>query len=258
MLHDASACRSPARCCFIFKKTHTTPHHTHTHTNTPQNTIHTHTPHLTHTHTSRTHTPHARTHTPHRYDMGIIKLVSRYEKCLNFESDYVKMLVKVCATTWIFVFFPIINTYFLIAKRFLLSGYPTYISMEAWSHNTKLKIMKNFINACSMKSLKVTFLCGITFFLVHNYRYFWFLGHWSNLGRGSKRFGKHCINNKMKSLYTLKYFQYKTRLTAGFIGFFITVYNRKVCRNVLKCYVYFIWHTVQLIFDIIHGCDQLN
>jgi hypothetical protein len=62
-----------------------------------------------------------------RYDMGIIKLVSRYHKCLNFESDYMEMLVKVCATTCIFVFFPIINTYFLIAKRFLLSGYPTYV-----------------------------------------------------------------------------------------------------------------------------------
>jgi hypothetical protein len=61
-----------------------------------------------------------------RYDMGIIKLVSRYDKCLNFESDYMEILEKVCATTCIFVFFPIINTYFLIAKCSLLSGYPTY------------------------------------------------------------------------------------------------------------------------------------
>jgi hypothetical protein len=60
-----------------------------------------------------------------RYDVGISKLVSRYDKCLNVESDYVEMLVKVCATTCILVFFPIINTYFLIAKRSLLSGYPT-------------------------------------------------------------------------------------------------------------------------------------
>jgi hypothetical protein len=60
------------------------------------------------------------------YDMGISKLVSRYDKCLNFESDYVEMLVKVCAATCIFVFFPIINTYFLIAKCFLLSGDPSY------------------------------------------------------------------------------------------------------------------------------------
>jgi hypothetical protein len=59
------------------------------------------------------------------YDMGIIKLVSRYDKCLNVESDYVETLVKVCATTCIFVFFPIIKTYFLIAKRTLLSGYPS-------------------------------------------------------------------------------------------------------------------------------------
>jgi hypothetical protein len=61
-----------------------------------------------------------------RYDMGIIKQVLRYDKCLNFESDYVEMLVKVCTTTCIFVVFPIINTYFLIAKRSLLSGYPSY------------------------------------------------------------------------------------------------------------------------------------
>jgi hypothetical protein len=60
-----------------------------------------------------------------RYDVGISKLVSRY-KCLNVESDYVEKLVKVFATTCIFVFFPIINTYFLIATRPLLSGYPTY------------------------------------------------------------------------------------------------------------------------------------
>jgi hypothetical protein len=62
-----------------------------------------------------------------RYDMGISKPVSRYDKCLNVESDYMEMLVKVCATTCIFVSFPILNTYFLIAKRSLLSEYPTYI-----------------------------------------------------------------------------------------------------------------------------------
>jgi hypothetical protein len=61
-----------------------------------------------------------------RYDMGIIKLVSRYDKCVNFESGYVEMLVKVWATTCIFVFFLIINTHFLIAKHSLLSGYPSY------------------------------------------------------------------------------------------------------------------------------------
>jgi hypothetical protein len=62
----------------------------------------------------------------HWYDVGISKLVSRYDKCLNVESDYVEKLVKVCATTCIFVFFPIINTNFLIAKRSLLSGYPSH------------------------------------------------------------------------------------------------------------------------------------
>jgi hypothetical protein len=62
-----------------------------------------------------------------RYDVGISKLVPRYDKCLNVESDYVEILVKVCATCGIFVFFPIINTYFLIAKRSLLSGYPSYV-----------------------------------------------------------------------------------------------------------------------------------
>jgi hypothetical protein len=65
------------------------------------------------------------------YDVGISKLVSRYDKCLNVKSDYVEMLVKVCATTCIFVFFLIINTYFLIAKRSLLSGYPSYIVSKA-------------------------------------------------------------------------------------------------------------------------------
>jgi hypothetical protein len=60
------------------------------------------------------------------YDVGISKLASRYDKCLYVESDYVETLMKVCATTCIFVFFPIINTYFLIAKRTLLSGYSTY------------------------------------------------------------------------------------------------------------------------------------
>jgi hypothetical protein len=62
-----------------------------------------------------------------RYDMGISKLVSRYNECLNVESDDVLMLVKVCATTCMFVFFPIINAHFLIAKRTLFSGYPPYI-----------------------------------------------------------------------------------------------------------------------------------
>jgi hypothetical protein len=47
-----------------------------------------------------------------RYDVDISKLVSHYDKCLNVESDYVEMLMKVCATSCIFVFFPIINTYF--------------------------------------------------------------------------------------------------------------------------------------------------
>jgi hypothetical protein len=37
------------------------------------------------------------------------------------------MLVKMCTTTCIFVFFPIISTYFLIAERSLLFGYPSYI-----------------------------------------------------------------------------------------------------------------------------------
>jgi hypothetical protein len=39
-----------------------------------------------------------------RYYMGISKLVSCYGKCLNVESDYMEMLVKVCATACIFVF----------------------------------------------------------------------------------------------------------------------------------------------------------
>jgi hypothetical protein len=34
--------------------------------------------------------------------------------------------VKVCDKTCIFFFFPIINKYFLMAKRSLLSRYPSY------------------------------------------------------------------------------------------------------------------------------------
>jgi hypothetical protein len=64
------------------------------------------------------------------YDVGISKLVSRYDRCLNVECDYVETLVKLCATTCIFVFFPIINTYFLIAKCTLLSGDPSYIGFN--------------------------------------------------------------------------------------------------------------------------------
>jgi hypothetical protein len=56
-----------------------------------------------------------------RYDMGISKLVSRYDKCFSVESDCVEQLVNVCVLTCIFVFFPIFNAYFLIAKRSLLS-----------------------------------------------------------------------------------------------------------------------------------------
>jgi hypothetical protein len=68
-----------------------------------------------------------------RIDMGISKLVSGYDKCINVESDYMEKLVKVCATTCIFLLFPIINTYFLIAKRSLLSGYPSYCSYGIYS-----------------------------------------------------------------------------------------------------------------------------
>jgi hypothetical protein len=74
------------------------------------------------------------------YDVGISKLVSHYDKCLNVESDYVEKLVKVCATTCIFVFFPIINTYFLTAKRSLLSGYSLY--NEHMSLNTAYNLLK--------------------------------------------------------------------------------------------------------------------
>jgi hypothetical protein len=59
------------------------------------------------------------------YDAGISKLASRYDKCLYVESDYVETLVKVCATTCILVFFPIIKTYFFNCKSTLLSGNPS-------------------------------------------------------------------------------------------------------------------------------------
>jgi hypothetical protein len=80
-----------------------------------------------------------------RYNVGISKLVSCYDKCLIVESDYVEMLVKVFATTCTFIFFPIINTYILIANRSLLSGYPSFISilgmlLTGSQHNTHKNI----------------------------------------------------------------------------------------------------------------------
>ena len=60
------------------------------------------------------------------YEEGISKLVSRYDKCLNVQGDYVEKWVKVCDKTCIFFFFPIINKYFLMAKHSLLSRCPSY------------------------------------------------------------------------------------------------------------------------------------
>jgi len=60
------------------------------------------------------------------YEEGTSKLVSRY-KCLNVQGDYVEKKVKVCDKTCIFFFFPIINKYFLMSKRSLLSRCPSYI-----------------------------------------------------------------------------------------------------------------------------------
>jgi hypothetical protein len=40
---------------------------------------------------------------PDWYDVDIRKLVSRYDKYLNVESDYVEMLVKVCAYSFSFL-----------------------------------------------------------------------------------------------------------------------------------------------------------
>jgi hypothetical protein len=59
------------------------------------------------------------------YEEKISKLVSRYDKCLNVQCDYVEKQVKVCDKTCIFFFFPIINKYFLMAKRSLLSRCPS-------------------------------------------------------------------------------------------------------------------------------------
>jgi hypothetical protein len=48
------------------------------------------------------------------YEEGTSKLVSRYDKCLNVQGDYVEKYVKVCDKTCIFFFLPIINKYFLM------------------------------------------------------------------------------------------------------------------------------------------------
>jgi hypothetical protein len=45
------------------------------------------------------------------YEEGISKLVSRYNKCLIVQGDYVEKEVKVRDKTCIFCFFPIINKY---------------------------------------------------------------------------------------------------------------------------------------------------
>jgi hypothetical protein len=87
-----------------------------------------------------------------RYDVGISKLASRYDICLSVESDYVEMLVKVCATTCVFVFFSIFNTYFVIAKRTLLSGYPSHKVRPKCSVNgtRKQKKMIQIINSIGL------------------------------------------------------------------------------------------------------------
>jgi len=67
------------------------------------------------------------------YEEGISKLVSRYDKCLNVQGDYVEKEVKVCDKTCIFCFFPIINKYLPMAKRSLLSERPSwYFTMHPW------------------------------------------------------------------------------------------------------------------------------
>jgi len=62
------------------------------------------------------------------YEEGKSKLVSRYDKCLNVQGDYVEKWVKVCDKTRIFCFFSNINKYLCMAKRSLLSERPTYIA----------------------------------------------------------------------------------------------------------------------------------
>ena len=60
------------------------------------------------------------------YEEGISKLVSRQDKCLSVQGDYVEKQVKVCDKTCIFCFFPIDNKYLCMAKRSLLSRCPSY------------------------------------------------------------------------------------------------------------------------------------
>ena len=60
------------------------------------------------------------------YEEGISKLVSRYDKCLSVQGDYVEKWEKVCDKTCIFCFFPIINKYLCMAKLSLLSERHSY------------------------------------------------------------------------------------------------------------------------------------
>ena len=103
---------------------------------------------------------------------------------------------------------------------------PRYMSHDR-SHNTNLKLMLRYVNACSIKLLKCyIFTPNYPLSLVQ-----WSLflspglttqSHWSNLGRGSKTLENTAlINTKMIYLYILQHFEYtsKTRLTAGLSKF---------------------------------------
>jgi hypothetical protein len=87
---SSSACRLPARCSFIFKKTHTTPHYTHrTHVHTTRMHAHTnthHTPYIC-THTTKHHTHQMHTHIPQN---------TTHHTCIFFLYP----IICVCVRVW--------------------------------------------------------------------------------------------------------------------------------------------------------------
>jgi len=79
------------------------------------------------------------------YEEGISKLVSRYDKCLSVQGDYVEKWVKVCDKTCIFCFFPMINKYLCMAKRSLLSERTSYVT-QGFKRFSSLFIKCNLVH----------------------------------------------------------------------------------------------------------------
>jgi hypothetical protein len=76
--------------------------------------------------------------------------------------------VKVCDKTCIFIFFPIINKYFLMAKRSLLSRCPLYIKCNIWRIAVRPFYIQNawFLKVNTRSSIKRNFKRNIKLILM--------------------------------------------------------------------------------------------